>query len=54
MARRRRRSSGKKRTLSPEQLEKMREGRERKQKHAERMESIKELQHRLYVGEHNR
>lgn len=43
----RRKSSGKKRTLSPEQLEKMKAGRERKKKHDERMQGLSDLEQRL-------
>lgn len=42
MARRRRRSSGKKRTISPEHLAKMQEGRKRAKVHRERMTMIEE------------
>lgn len=38
----RRRKSGKKRTLSPEQLEKMRQGRENAKKHREREARLEE------------
>lgn len=46
----RRKSSGKKRTLTPEQLEKMKAGREAKKKHAERVAGISELETRLRKG----
>ena len=47
MARRRRK---KKRTLTSEQLQKMQEGRERKKKHQERLEQVRELDGRLRKG----
>jgi len=42
------------RTLSPEQIKKMQDGRKRKQMLKNREESIKNLEHRLYIGSHNK
>lgn len=42
------------RTLSPEQIKKMQNGRKRKQMLKNREESIKNLEHRLYIGSHNK
>ena len=50
MARKRSVSGKKKRTLSPEQLAKMKAGRERKQKHNERVKDLAELEQRLRIG----
>lgn len=44
------RRKGKKRTLSEEQLKKLKEGRERKKVHAKRMSELKDLEKRLYIG----
>lgn len=41
MARRKRRSSGKKRTITPEHLAKMQEGRRKAKVHRERLEQLK-------------
>ena len=40
------------RTLSPEQIKKMQDGRKKKQMLKNREESIKNLEHRLYIGSH--
>lgn len=40
------------RTLSPEQIKKMQDGRKRKQMLKNREEGIKNLEHRLYIGSH--
>lgn len=40
------------RTLSPEQIKKMQDGRKKKQTLKNREESIKNLEHRLYIGSH--
>ncbi len=50
MAKRRSSAGKKKRTISPEHLAKMKAGRERKQKHNERMKDLSELEHRLRIG----
>lgn len=42
------------RTLSPEQIKKMQDGRKKKQMLKNREESIKNLEHRLYIGSHNK
>ena len=42
------------RTLSSEQIKKMQDGRKRKQMLKNREESIKNLEHRLYIGSHNK
>ena len=42
------------RTLSPEQIKKMQDGRKRKQMLKNREESIKNLEHRLYIGSHTK
>ena len=42
------------RTLSPEKIKKMQDGRKRKQMLKNREESIKNLEHRLYIGSHNK
>ena len=42
------------RTLLPEQIKKMQDGRKRKQMLKNREESIKNLEHRLYIGSHNK
>ena len=42
------------RTLSPEQIKKMQDGRKRKQMLKNREEGIKNLEHRLYIGSHNK
>lgn len=42
------------RTLSPEQIKKMQDGRKRKQMLKNREESIKNLEHSLYIGSHNK
>ena len=42
------------RTLSPEQIKKMQDGCKRKQMLKNREESIKNLEHRLYIGSHNK
>lgn len=47
---RKRRSSGKKRTISPEQLAKMQAGREKKRKHNERIAGLADLENRLRKG----
>lgn len=40
------------RTLSPEQIKKMQDGRKKKQMLKNREEGIKNLEHRLYIGSH--
>lgn len=40
------------RTLSPEQIKKMQDGRKRKQMLTNREDGIKNLEHRLYIGSH--
>lgn len=52
MAKKRR--STKKRTISPEQLKKMQEGRERKRKHDERVKGLSDLETRLRKAVHER
>lgn len=42
------------RKLTPEQLEKMKLGREKKKVHAKRMEELKPLEHRLAIGSRQR
>jgi hypothetical protein len=42
------------RTLSPEQIKKMQDGRKKKQMLKNREESIKNLEHRLYIGSHKK
>ena len=46
----RKRSTGKKRTISPEHLAKLQAGRAKKRKHDERMASLSELETRLRKG----
>lgn len=41
-----------KRTISPEHLQKMQAGREKKRMLAKRADGIKELERRLYIGAH--
>lgn len=50
MAKRQRKSTGKKRTISPEHLAKMQEGKQAKQRYRERMEGLSELETRLRKG----
>ena len=50
MAKRRRKATGKKRTISPEHLAKMQEGKQAKQRYRERMEGLAELETRLRKG----
>lgn len=50
---RRRRSSGKSRTISPEQQEKMQAGRREAAKQRERVEMLSELDERLRIGRMN-
>lgn len=42
------------RTLSPEQIKKMQDGRKKKQMLKNREEGIKNLEHRLYIGSHKK
>lgn len=42
------------RTLSPEQIKKMQDGRKKKQILKNREEGIKNLEHRLYIGSHKK
>ena len=43
-----------KRTITPEHLKKMQEGRKKKQMLNQRKEGIKNLEHRLYIGAHKK
>lgn len=51
---RRKSSTGKKRTISPEHLAKLQAGRAKKRKHDERMASLSELETRLRKGANSR